>query len=963
MGRWEKITEFYERPTSKDRYPLDSFTQGKSRTKIRRRNIHNFNRLKLAPVAKRNHIMALQKDEQGQISIFFSASLVVMITIIAFVINIGLFVKAKINLQNATDAAAYAGASVQARQLTKIAYLNWEMRNIYKEWMYKYYVIGNLNIPDVENPDASSGSDMKFKLMPDNNVLTGVVTPDIFNIPAVCIHISGSQTNICKRYSVPGLPEFGSSELTGAEEASRAFMDTLISTKVNDCVDRSRLNMTVANTWTYNVLGSSIDDSMAGNGPAILSDRQGAWPRAVELALRIRNLEYVMNREAVSNVCAGGSTTLTNCSKAISSMDPKILGNERIVKAFYSGFRNLGNDIDNEMKNSFTLTELPPKKIKYDNPADASNLLIPKGKLGSYERQWLDLKLMMVNYAIFYAAMIPRADDKTSGACDISKVAIPVPGYPLGFYKNPSVLTYYAVKGEAEFVGMFNPFQEGAVKLQAFAAAKPMGGRIGPMLFTQKNGENYITGRTDSLKFRSVPYLTSYKFDGVTIRNKTYSESGAGKKFIPGLPLPTNSTQSPGPFWLESPGNPVGGRIADANRIQFGVPNLVYDYEENFKPTGYTEASLQIHMINAKDSSSEKPIGLFSKNQFKKFKGSSLSSTIGPDQLRHEINRIRTPTLYEAANYMVPTPNTEVNLANALDSFGFISHAGNLQPVERDGIKTLNAMIYAPLYSTNGQIDLLFSGGSEVATTISEYMLLQEEGMRKYRMAMNKAALNIWLEKDNVAAEAAGSRQGYIRAAKGVSDIKINNDGSANLNDMPRSCSSLAGQFLYFYYGQEHPQLAPPECPEDPEPDDPPCPPSSCPKPLGALLKEYYSPGGATDDFSPDYYSFSYSFDKNVDNLKFMTSYMPGPYKGAGPEGMFSNPITGAADNTRRNFYSTKFITLDSVQSGKIDSYATEGSLIHSEGSMDKTGTGENVKHEFKNPLEGDQSELDSIRY
>jgi hypothetical protein len=951
VGRWERITEFYVRPTSKDRHPLDSFTQGKSRTKISRRNIHKFNQCKMVPVAKRTHNMALQLNEQGQISIFFSASLVVMITIVAFVINIGLFVKAKINLQNATDAAAYAGASVQARQLTKIAYLNWEMRNIYKEWMYKYYVIGNLNIPDVENPDASSSSDMKFKLMPDNNVLTGVVTPDKFNIPAVCIHISGSQTNICKRYSVPGLPEFGSSNLAGAEEASRAFMDTLISTKVNDCVDRSRLNMTVANTWTYNVLSSSMDDSMAGNGPAILSDRQGAWPRAVELALRIRNLEYVMNREAVSNVCAGGSTSLTNCSTAISSMDPKILGNERIVKAFYSGFRNLGNDIDNEMKNSFTLTELPPKKIKYDNPADASNLLIPSGKLGSYERQWLDLKLMMVNYAIFYAAMIPRADDRSSGACDISKVAIPVPGYPLGFYKNPSVLTYYAVKGEAEFVGMFNPFQEGAVKLQAFAAAKPMGGRIGPMLFTQKNGENYITGRTDSLKYRSVPYLTSYTFDGVTIRNKTYSESGNGSKFIPGLPLPTNSADSPGSFWLDSPGNPVGGTIADAARIQFGVPNLVYDYEQNFRPTGYTEASLQVHMIDATNSSSEKAIGLFSKNQFKRFKGSGLSSTISPEQLRHEINRIRTPTLYEAANYMIPTPNTEVNLANALDSFGFISQAGSEQPTERDGITTINANIYAPLYSQN-QVDILFQRNTEVVSTISDYMLTQEQGMRKYLMAMNKAALNIWLEKDNVAAEAAGSKQGYESAARGVSDINFSG-ASTNINDRPNTCNSLAGQFLYFYFGGLIPALSPVD-------------PTGCPKPLNELLGEYYSgggPNGATDDFSADYYSFSYSFDKNVDNLKFMSAYMPGPYKGAGPEGMLSNPITGASDNTRRNFYSTKFITLDSVQSGKIESYGTEGSLIHSEGSMDKTGTGENVQHEFKNPLEGELSELDPIRY
>ncbi len=874
-----------------------------------------------------------------------------MITIIAFVINIGLFVKAKINLQNATDAAAYAGASVQARQLTKIAYLNWEMRNIYKEWLYKYYVIGNLNIPDVENPDASSLPQMEFKLMEDRNPLSGVVTKDIFNIPAVCIHISGSQTNICKRYSVPGLPEFGDSGLVGAAEASRAFMDSLISTKVNDCVDRSKLNMTVANTWTYNVLSSSMDQSMAGNGPAILSDRQGAWPRAVELALRIRNLEYVMNRPAISNVCASGSSNLTNCSQGIASLDPKILGNERIVKAFYSGFRNLGNDLDNEMKNSFTLSELPPKKIKYDNPDDASNLLIPEGKLGSYERQWLDLKLMMVNYAIFYAAMIPRADTGTSGACDISKVAIPVPGYPLGFYKNPSVLTYYAVKGEAEFVGMFNPFQEGAVKLQAFAAAKPMGGRIGPMLFTQKTGENYLTGRTDSLKFRSVPYLTSYKFDGVTIRGKTYTESGTGpndRKFIPGLPLPTNSTQSPGSFWLDGPGNPVGGKLADATRIQFGVPNLVYDYETNFMPTGYTDSSLQIYMINAVNSSSEKAIGLFSKNQFKKFRGSSLTSTIGPDQLRHEINRVRAPTLYEAANYMIPTSNNDLNLPKGLDSFGFISNTSAQQPDERDGVKTINAKIYAPLYSNAGQIDLLFTNASEVVSTITQYMKTQEQGMLKYRMAMNKAAVNIWLEKDNAASEASGAKAGYERAARGVSDISINGAGT-DLTQMPLSCSSLAGQFLYFYYGQENPDLAPPDSP-------------GCPKPLGALLREYYS-AGAEDDFSPEYYSMSYSFKKDEDNTRFMTAYLPGPYKGAGPDGMFANPITGASDNTRRNFYSTKFITLDSVQSGKIESYATDGSLIHSEGSMDKTGTGENVKHEFMNPLEGDLSELDTIKY
>jgi hypothetical protein len=427
-------------------------------------------------------------------------------------------------------------------------------------------------------------------------------------------------------------------------------MDTLISTKVNDCIDRTRLNMLVANTWTYNVLTSSMDTSLTGRGPAILSDRQGAWPRAVELALRIRNLEYVMNRPAeTSKICASATTpySLTNCNKSISTIEQENkLGNERIVKAFYSAYRNLGNDADSEMKQSFTLTELPPKQVTFDSLNNASVLLVPKSKANQMTKQWLDLKLMMVNYAIFYAAMIPRAGAKISGACDVSKVAIPVPGYPLGFYKNPDVLTYYAVKGEAEFLGMFNPFQEEGVKLEAFSAAKPMGGRIGPMLFTQRPNEGWIVGRTDGTKYRSVPYITSYDFNGTSIRDYTYNENTdkIRDKFIPGLPLPTNSKEAPGSFWLEDSSKPVGGLVADAGGVQFGLPNMVYDYETPFMPAGYTLAKESIYRIETKNEN-EKPVGLFSRFQFNKFRGTSLSATISPSQLDDEIARIKAPTL------------------------------------------------------------------------------------------------------------------------------------------------------------------------------------------------------------------------------------------------------------------------------------------------------------------------------
>lgn len=876
-----------------------------------------------------------------------------MITIVAFTINVGLFVKAKINLQNATDAAAFSGAAVQARQLSKIGYLNWEMRNIYKEWMYKYYVIGNLNIPNVENPASITGDVVQYRLQPDNEVLSGVVTPDPFNIPAVCIHIAGSQTNICKRYSIPGLPEFGSSNLPGAEEASRAFMDTLIATKVNDCVDRTRLNMLVANTWTYNVLASTMDESLAGKGPAILADRQGAWPKAVELAIRIRNLEKVMNRPAVQGkVCRNGSSELTGCTVSIDDIiQERQHGNERIVKAFYSGYRNLGNGIDNEMKNSFTLTEIPPMPVKNENPRNASNLLVPPP---FYEKQWVDLKLMMVNYAIFYAAMIPRADSRTSGACDVSKVAIPVPGYPMGFYKDPDVVTYYAVRGEAEFIGMFNPFREGAVKMTAYAAAKPFGGRIGPMLFVQKPNEDYFVGRTDNTKFRSIPYITSYDFNGAKIRGFTYNS--ATDVFVPGLPLPANSTQNPGSFWLEDPNRPLGGLMADPSAIQFGVPNMPYDYDAPWTTTGYSTADERINKIESDNKPNNQPhpteraIGLFSKTQFQKFRGNNLTPSISPQALDQEIARVRAPTLYEAGNYLIPTPHN-FNLANGLDSFGFI----NGEPEQLDnGYERYSADIYAPLYRTNDQTDLLYNSPQEVVTAIHNFMRAQETGMVKYKMALNKAAYNIWNQKNNLAGEAANAAPGFERAARGISDINFS--GPMNLDQNPSSCESIAGQFLAFYFDNVQDSQTPANN-------------AGCPKSLGVLIQEYFAQNTLDAGYNPNYYQMKFSWPQSIskeNGYRYMTGYVPGPLTGVGPEGTFTNPIQGSGmtDDMRRNFYSTKFIPLDSVQAGGGYNQNTAQFNIHSEGDASGS-TGDTSQKNFRNSLNPSavDADLSSIKY
>jgi len=85
------FAEFIKRSTSKDRHPLDAFTPRKAHTKIGGRDIDDFNRLKMAPVTKSTQQLSPTRNERGQISIFFSASLIVLVSIVAFVINVGLF--------------------------------------------------------------------------------------------------------------------------------------------------------------------------------------------------------------------------------------------------------------------------------------------------------------------------------------------------------------------------------------------------------------------------------------------------------------------------------------------------------------------------------------------------------------------------------------------------------------------------------------------------------------------------------------------------------------------------------------------------------------------------------------------------------------------------------------------------------------------------------------------------------
>ena len=91
-------------------------------------------------------------------SVFLALIFQVLFVFFAMVINIGLLVHDKINLQNSVDLGSYYAAQKQAEILNEIAHLNYQIRQDYKLLAWRYWVLGTLgrNAQERSLPPATS---------------------------------------------------------------------------------------------------------------------------------------------------------------------------------------------------------------------------------------------------------------------------------------------------------------------------------------------------------------------------------------------------------------------------------------------------------------------------------------------------------------------------------------------------------------------------------------------------------------------------------------------------------------------------------------------------------------------------------------------------------------------------------------------------------------------------------------
>ena len=853
-------------------------------------NINNLKVDKMALVSKRYAKKKRWHSQSGQVTFFFASILILIITFVAFVINIGMFVKAKINLQNAVDAAAWSGAAVQSRQLTDVSYLNYEMRANYKEWMFKYYVLGNLSIKDVY---GNSNDPVQFTMQK----LSSGPIEDPYNFPSICVHYGGQGvTNICKYFAIPGVPRFHASNTVGVDTVTEDLINSIVAAKSTDCAYRSDINFLAANMWAYNVTTDSPNGNAFSQAMPIAANRMGAWPAAFNLAVRMRNLEKVVNLNPISGICREGSEN-EECRNDINNIINAGPAYERPVKAYYSGMRNLGGaDCDSgdrqDLKCSFTLTEIPPEEYVQEAPNHLSNLLIPQAN--KYAKHYLDLQLHVLNLSTFFTSFAASADAggagnnavTTEGSCVVTKIGLPVPGFPFGFVKNSEVLTYYAVKGSALFNGLFNPFGQ-KVKLTAYAAAKPFGGRVGPHLFKTQGA--FVQPR--SSKKRSGSYISGLDLTNALDKNGNQIPSGS---YAQGMPLPFNTGDST--FWISGAADAIGG-WTDSNNLRFGIPNLVYEYESG-APYYSTDLIDQISV----GASAVPTAGLYNKSQFDQFKANlGDTSAVNAAQINEAIYKVRAPTSYDTANYLIPSTQKQNNDIQSM-TYAPMAASGN-----SNGSAKLK--IFAPLYFPGG----VFQSAQDVIGELNGFLSFQEKAVEKYRTSMNKVALSIYESFKNIA-----SAELAVSASKTFSDIDVEDD-TLTAEDAKPTCASTAGKFIYFFTGKEDLINGNTGCSV------------SFPAQMETFLNSTQNSNTGSTLF---YENPSFYFKPNTEN-KIFSAFGLGPYQGAGGNFTWTNDVFSGngPQSTRRNFYSTKFVSLKSVsKTQKKMSYNNSNFPIVSEG-------------------------------
>ncbi len=417
---------------------------------------------------KRSFVLS-RKNQKGQVAIFVALIFQVIFVFFALLINVGLLVHHKINLQQSTDLAAYYGAMKQAEMLNVIGHVNFQIRQAWKLMTWRYRILGTFGFNVSNRP---GGLTMPITFSADNppkltyNSLDqkcpAPINANLVNAPVFCVgHVGFGDW-----FAPDG----------GSETACNVSCSTL------DMLNRpiSALTPTsgtsVPGAGTAGAINASIASANANSAQlcknfSVINTSQlvgilVAYFREVEL--KKKNIELLGK-----NLLADSSKFMALDKKLVKEGSQKTFENnltEANLKSV-SGFKTLNG-------------------ISSENPDD--------GQCSNFENTFNLIQFEMLQFFLgectsgadvmrdeFYKSIHDLLRDREltaaigpENAASVDWLLAPKQKFTTGFEKNPWCNVYYGVRASAEPKIPFLPISK--VKLNAVSIAKPFGGSIGP---------------------------------------------------------------------------------------------------------------------------------------------------------------------------------------------------------------------------------------------------------------------------------------------------------------------------------------------------------------------------------------------------------------------------------------------------------------------------------------------------
>ncbi|AHI07250.1 hypothetical protein BDW_13750 [Bdellovibrio bacteriovorus W] len=411
-----------------------------------------------------NHSSTFQqnlKNRHGQVALFLALIFQVLFLFFAMVINVGLLVHHKINLQNSVDFAAYYGAMKQAENMNVIAHTNYQIRQSWKLLTWRYRMLGSAG-------DFFTHPFSKYNRRYQGTETDGIdpAHPKFYDQPSFCITYIPFKPmpraeNTCRDLkTTSSIPVFRapsvSIDLPGISNATRALSEALRASAFKRCQDFGAYNYLILGSFIVsynidqggrNVFINTLANSMSPSEPsADFYDIDGDSVKE-GMRLTLDNNLTEANRNSVQTFKTYNSLGDSQCNASgISEGEPaKWLKPIKVAPGFVY--------VDTECGSGDKIVSIG----KFLGRAGDN---LPHHSRGPGQPFYNEIQQLL--------PWIRVAEPPLNHPFNFS----------LGVEKNPYCMAYVGASAVTQPKIPFSPL--GSIQLKARAFFKPFGGRIGP---------------------------------------------------------------------------------------------------------------------------------------------------------------------------------------------------------------------------------------------------------------------------------------------------------------------------------------------------------------------------------------------------------------------------------------------------------------------------------------------------